>query len=316
MIPKRDKSTDVSSEIAQGKFFKKRLLQAAEEAASRFIGGENLNDAMASIASRENFNQLQIQRLVEEGNTLAFNKAYDQKKKDNDRRVSFELGELSIILEKMGDKAPPEIDNPNWVKGAVGEGEMKKTASEHSTSSIITPNSHVETMRERLTEKQAAEKQAQLSKEARDLSREMESGIFKIAQSIVQSERSFRNGNTVFNTLLAETNFDDFLVDGIIKKAEEITDFMKETRRVHENFVISLEVKPTEKVASVLFGSRSLVKEANDNTLVAPPKLAPIQDVNDYQQLIDLAKEIQRKQQQSLAVEQQLHGGAPHEIKQ
>lgn len=307
MIPKRDKTTDISTEIAQGKFFQKRIKQAAEEVAGRFMSGENLNDAMADIAKRENFNQVQIQRLVEEGNTVAFNKKYNDVKKDSDRRITFELGELSFILDRMGSEAPPAIDNPNLAKGKAGEGEMKKVAS--TQQSIITPNSHVQASREKLLAKQAAEKTAALTKEAATLNRSIESGIFKVAQSIVRSEQMHKNANELFNTVLSETGFDDFLVDGIMKKAQEITNRMKETGRAHSGFVLSLEVKPEEKVASTLFGSRSLVKSASVE-LVKEPKVAPIQDVGDYQQLISLAKEIQRKQEQSLATEKQLHGGA------
>lgn len=305
MIPKREKTTDISTEIAQGKFFQKRIRQAAEEVAGRFISGENLNDAMADVAKRENFNQVQIQRLVEEGNTVAFNKKYNEVKKDSDRRITFELGELPLILERMGSEAPPAIDNPNMAKGKAGDGEMKKVAS---TQAPFTPNSHVQAAREKLLAKQAADKTAALSKEASALNRTIESGIFKMAQSLVRSEQMHKNANEIFNTVLSDIGFDDFLVDGIMKKAQEISNHMKETGRAHSGFVVSLEVKPEEKVASTLFGSRSLTKTANE--LVAEPKVTPIPDVGDYQQLISLAKEIQRKQEQSLVTEKQLHGGA------
>jgi hypothetical protein len=308
LIPKRNKDTDVASDIAQGKFFQKRLRQAAEEAAERFVNGEGINDAMADIAKRENFNQLQIQRLVEEGNTLAFNKKYTERKKDSDRRISFELGELSVILEKMGTEAPPELENPNWVKGKPGDGEMTKSAS---TQPMFSMNSTIDASRQKLHEKQAKERTTLLEKQARDLSREIESGIFKIAQSLVVTEKTYKNANQVFNTMLSETNFDDFLVEGISKKAEEITNHFKNTGRAHSQFMVSLEVKPEEKVASTLLGGKSLLKQANDPTLVEQPKVAPIQDVGDFAKLISLAQDIQRKQQASLAVENELHGGVP-----
>lgn len=308
MIPKRDKDTDISTDIAQGKFFQKRLRQAAEEAASRFINGENLNDAMADISKRENFNQVQIQRLVEEGNTVAFNKKYSETKKESDRRISFELGELKLILNRMGSEAPPEMNNPNWVKGKPGDGELKKEAS---SQPLFNPNSSTAAAREKLMAKRAAARNAELEKTARDANRYVESGIFKVAQSIVVSERAHQNGNEIFNTMLSEVGFDDYMVEGISKKAEEITDHMKNSGRLHKGFVVSLEVKPEEKIASTLLGQHSLSKQA-DTQLVKEPQVKPIQDVADYQQLISLAKEIQKKNAASLAAEKELHGGAPN----
>lgn len=310
MIPKRDKTTDISSEIAQGKMFRKRLLRLAEEVATRFKDGEGLNQVIADTAIRENFNQLQIQRLIEESNTLAFNKLYDDRRKENDRRISFELGELSEVVRLMGDKAPPEVENPNWVSGALGEGEMKKEASFGMGSSMVTPHSHVERSREKMLAKAAARKTEELEKQSREINREIESGIFKLAQTLIHSERRFNNGNQIFNTLIADSGFDDAIVEGITKKAETLIDHMKMTNRIHSGFTFTPSVDPYEKVASTVLGKHSLFKTASEQKLVEEPKIAPIQNVQDYQQLINLAREIQKKQQQSLAVDTQLHGGA------
>lgn len=306
MIPKRDKNTDIASDIAQGKNFQKRLRQAAEEASGRFVSGESLNKAAADIANRENFNQLQIQRLVEEANTLAFNKKYSEVKKQDDRRISFELAELSVILDLMGSAAPAVVDNPNWVKGKPGDGEMVKSASYQS----YTLNSTTDASRDRLRLKQAAEKEDVLRKQAKTLNAEIESGIFKVAQSLLRSEQIHKNSNNIFNTMLSEVSLDDSLIEGISKKASEIADRMKETGRVHSGFSMNLVVSPEEKTASSLFGEYSLLKRASESLTVEPPKVAPIQDIGDYQKLISLAKEIQKKQNSALSAEKELHGGA------
>lgn len=307
MIPKRDKETNIATEVAQGKHLQKRIKQGSEEAAERLMRGDSLNSAIADISKRENFNQLQIQRLVEESNTVAFNKKYDEKKKEKDRRIDFELGELSVVIEKMGTDAPPAVENPNWATGRPGEGEMVKSAS----FQIHSPNADIDASRQRLRDKQASQRLVELEKKAKDISREMESGIFKIAQTLVMSERYHKNANAIYNTMLSDVSFDDYLAEGIAKKASELTDLMKETNRVHSGFVLSLEVQPEEKVASVLLGSNSLLKTAAGTDLVEPPKVAPVQDINDYSKLIALAKDIQNKQQASLDVEREIHGGVP-----
>lgn len=312
MIEKRHKDTDIASEIAQGRYLKKRIIRLADDVANLYLANEgSLNKIIADIAKQEDFNRLQIQRLVEEVNTVVFNKLYRQKQKDNDRRIVFDLAELAGVVEVMGLDAPPEIDNPNYTTGRPGEGEIAKTASTHA--SIHNPNAYVEEMRQALAEKKASEERLELEKLSKELNQEIESGIFKIAQSIVRSESYYRNGNQLYNTLLSEVGFDDALSEGISKKASEITDFLKETRRVPSNFMLSLTVEPQEKVASTLFGERSLLKQANTDTklkVVEQPKVAPIQNVEDFEALINLAQKIQKTQSQALEVDQKLHGGA------
>lgn len=302
VIPNRSKETDISSEIAQGKHFKKRLLNCAEEAASCLIKGESLSEAVARISKRESFNRLQMQRLVEETNTIAFNKKYDMVRSSNDRRVSFDLADLDTSLDLMGESAPPAIENPNWMKGKPGEGEISKMASVH------TPNTQVEAMRERMLAKQASKEQERLVKQSKDLSREIESGLFKIANSLVTSHRHHGNGNVLFNTLLEKVAFDEVMIDGITKKAEEITSYLKEHKKVADRFDLVLSVAPHEKIASTVFGTHSLQKQANE--FKEQPKVAPIQNIKDYEELINMARRIQESQQAAKQVETTLHGGA------
>lgn len=304
MIPKRDKNTDIASEVAQGKNLRRRIVACAEEAAKRFMAGESLNAILAEIAKRESFNRMQIQRLVEEANTVAFNKKYDEVRTVQDRRISFELASLADILPIMGEDAPPEIENPNLVKGKPGNGSMQKAASEQQTYSP-----HTQMLLDKLAARRKKEKEEALYKEAATLSKEIESDIFKVANCLVHSEKYFKNGNQLFNTVLDKVAFEESIIEGIIKKAEYISDKMIETRRIRPDFVLSLSVEPQEKVASALFGKHSLLnKQANE--FVEKPKVQPTTDIQDIQQLFDIAKKIQHSQNQVVKIEKNLHGGA------
>lgn len=305
MIPNRTKDTDIASEVAQGKFLRKRIQQSAELVSSRFMEGEGLNEVIAEVAKRENFNQLQIQRLIEETNTIAFNKRYTALKAMNDRRISFELAELPKVLEHMGTDAPPVVENPNWVSGRGGEGEMTKSAS----FQLHSPNAKVDKMRKELQERKQAEAMKSLEKRASSLDKEIESSIFKIANTLVESEKRFKNSNVIYNSMLSDVTFNDSFSEGIAKKASEIATYLTETNRTSPDFVLSLTVNPTEKVASSVLGGYSLLKQAETEKSFAPPKISPMQDINDYKQLINLAKDLQKKQQESLDVEKQLHAG-------
>lgn len=295
-IPKRTKDTDVASEVAQGRAFRQQVIKLAEEAATRFMQGEPLNDILAAIANRDHLNRLQIQRLVEETNTVAYNKRYDLVRKDKDRRISFELAELSKVIERMGASAPPEIENPNWVTGEPGEGEMTKAAGV-TTQVRHNANANIDAKRQFLMEKKASAAEQQTLAQWEQLQRSIQSGIFKVANSLVMTERTHKKGNALFNTMLDDASLSDDLVEGIRKKASEIAKTLVDTRHAHAGFMVSLEVKATEKVASLLLGEYSFLKTAGDSSKLAPPKMTPTSDISTYQQLVDLAKKLQAEQQ-------------------
>lgn len=308
MIPKREKTTDIASEVAQGALFRKRIVSLADEVSNRFVkNGDNLNDVIAEVAKRESFNQLQVQRLVEEANTIAYNKKYSEIKKERDRRISFELAELSKVLEIMGPDAPEKIDNPNWVSGKSGEGNINKEASTIETSYLYNLNSRIDDSRNRLLEKKASAERKQLEKEFKQLQTQIKSDVFKVANSLVMTERLHKVANETFNTMLSDIQLDDGLIEGIQKKACEISERLVSLGRAVPSFNVSLEVNPTEKVANVLLGEYSLIKQAEESIKAKEPKIAPTADVSQYQQLIELAKSIQQNQEQSLKLEKEIN---------
>lgn len=298
MIPKRDKNTDIASEIAQGKLFRSRLTKLVDEVTDQFVkDNSNLNDLIAAVAEREGFSRIQIQRLVEETNTIAYNKRYNQIKKAQDRRFTFELAELDKVLEIMGPNAPEAVDNPNWVKGKAGDGNIEKKASlDIETAPIHNPNAKISEKKERLMQKQAAAEEKRIQKELKRLHSDIEKDIFKVANSLVMTEKLYKQANQVFNTAISDVDVSDDVVGEIQKKAGEISQYLGKTGRALPDFVVSLEVNPTEKVASVFLGEYSLVKEAEQTIKVEVPKVAPTSDISDYEQLVRAIRNIQEKQ--------------------
>lgn len=298
MIPIRDKKTDIAAEVAQGKSLQKKILALSNEAATQSISsGDDLNMVIASIAKREGFNRLQIQRLVEESNTVAYNKRYDKLRSSHDRRITFPIASLEGVVKKMGFSAPPEIKNPNLATGGAGEGEMAKAASvQIETSPIHTPHSKVRERHEKQLEKTAA---LQKQKDERNLTRlekERNSTLFKIANSLVMSERQHKNGNELFNTMLSDVSLSDQNKNEIVKKASTIAEHMVKTKRSHPGFMVTLSQNSTDKVANHVLGEYSLVKQAEDSLKVKEVKVQPTVDIADYSQLIDLARKLESQQ--------------------
>lgn len=304
VIPKRTKDTNIANEVAQGKLLRQKIIKLADEASDRFMAGGNLNDILAEIANRENFNRLQIQRLVEESNTVAYNKQYDTLRKDNDRRITFELAELNKIVAAMGASAPPEVENPNLVRGEEGEGKLNKTASVE-IKPLFNANANIDSRRSQLMEKKAAAEGQTKMAHWEKLQRSIRSNIFKIANSLVATEKLTKKANVVFNTLLDDITFDHDTIEGIQKKASEIAINLVDTRRANTKFAIDLQVNGTEKIASLVLGEHSFLKTAADLTTLTIPKVSPTVDVSSYQQLVALGKQLVAEQNEAQQLQNQ-----------
>lgn len=301
MIPVRNKKTDISSEVAKGRKLQEKIKACAEEAAKKSINNSlDLDVVIAEISKREKFNRLQIQRLVEEGNTVTYNKRYDKLRSSNDRRITFPLASLDGVVEKMGSDAPPEIHNPNFSTGGQGGGEMNKAASEVEPTYIHNPNARLQERYDKFMSKVASTKQRQEERETKQQLKEEKSTIFKIANSLVWCERQYKNSNEVFNTLLSDVSLSPTHVDEIIKTASVIGEQMVKTKRSHAGFLVSLKENPEEKIASHLLGEFSLLKEAEQQEKTKEVKVQPTVDVADFDQLVTLARKLEKQQIQSL----------------
>lgn len=299
MIPRRTKDTDISTEVARGKHFKKLLLRVALDAGRAYANdtsGKTLNEYLADIARKEGFNRIQIQRLVEEGNTQAYLAKYEKLREANIRDVEFPLASLDGILRELGADAPPEINNPNIVTGLKGSGEMKKEAS---TAIRTAFNDGVAKSREKLAARKARdaeiEKQAALTR----LNREKGNEMFRIAHSLVRTEMMHKNANEVFNTMLGEVALTQETVDGIIKKASSISELLHKKGNLAKSRMVDLKVNEQEKVASHLLGSLSLI----DTARTSHAKTIPFSGYQEMQSFNDFLKVARTLEQHDRDVE-------------
>lgn len=302
MIPIRDKKTDITSEVSRGEFLQKRVKTLSEEAANRSIDtGTELNVIIADIAKREGFNRLQIQRMVEESNTIAYNKRYDKLRNSHDRRITFPIASLDGVVKEMGFSAPPAIVNPNLPVGGEGEGEINKAASyQIERSPIHSPHSNLDKRRQKYLEKVAAQKQKEETRQYERMKKEYDRNLFKVAHSLAMTERKYGNANEVFNTLASDVSLSKENIDGIIKKASEVAEHMVKTNRSRPGFMVTLCHNPEEKVANQLLGEYSLLKQADteDSPKVKEIKIQTTGDVADFNELVALAKALQNQQNQ------------------
>ena len=298
MIPKRTKDTDISTEVLRGRAFRDRLFKLADEVARRHASGnESLPTVMAEIAARERFNQTQIQRLVEEGNTRAYLARYEKVRNLDDRRFAFIPAELDTIIIEMGDKAPPKLDNPNWIVPTIQGGSMQKSASTHETEQNVfgklhRPFDNNDEYRQKLAAKEESERLMKKEAAYKKASREVNSLMHKVASACVQTQRFHKSGGVLFNTVIDQAGIDSDLAEGIAKKASAIQEELKQRGAMYASNMVDFKMEATEKVASHMLGSLSLMAKQASTELVQTPQVASSVHATDYNDLIALAHEL------------------------
>lgn len=283
----------------RGRIFRDRLFKLADEVARRHASGrESLPTVIADIAKREGFDQIKIQRLVEEGNTRAYLARYEQVRNLDDRRFSFIPAELETVLLEMGDAAPPKIDNPNWVVYNTQGGTMQKTASTHQSQPSLHAKLHRpfddnEALAQKLASQQSEADRMEKTAKYKVAQRESEALMHKVASACVQTQRMNKTGGQLFNTIVDQAGLDMDVAEGISKRANAIQEELKRRGAIYPSHMVDFKVEATEKVASLMLGNLSLMSKQAATELVEKPKVAPSAHASDYDQLLALAKNLQ-----------------------
>lgn len=305
LIPKRTKDTDISNDILQGKHFKKKLLALGLEVGRAYANdtsGKTLSEYIADVAKKEGFNRIQIQRLVEEGNTQAYLAKYAKMRDLKQRDVEFPLASQAEVVRLLGADAPPEVENPNIVQGLKGSGEMKKEASTQEAV-YQSFNDGVSKSREKMAARRAREREQEKTASLGRLNRERESQMFKIAHSLVRTEQFHKNANEVFNTMLASHALSEESVDGILKKASSISELLHKKGHLHKNRMVDLKVNEQEKVASHLLGSLSLI-DTQQASHVKDIPFSGYQNIESFNDLLKVASTLERYDQDVVRINQ------------
>lgn len=291
MIPLRAKDTDISSDVQAGKEFEKLLLSTAEAIVEQ-VGMEynGLSEAVAERAKDLNFTRLQIQRLLEEVNTLSFNHRYKKMMHSRDRRVEFALADLGAILSHMGDAAPPELENPNFPGGFIrpsandGYQPLSKVASEESPFANLTMEKLASFSRHDITNHERHE----LEKKAKRLNMAYLDGITKIANAIVWSDFYKGTGSDVYDVFLDSAGNLDKIASDLDKTVSDVTNLLIRQDYLQNDFSVNLERNGFHKKANNLFGSSSLLGGAATEKV----NLHPVDDVTNHDDLLKVAKTV------------------------
>lgn len=212
--------------------FKSSLDRYANGVSADYIKhGSDMNQAISKIASRDNLNKDQIQRIVEEANNRVYLAKYALLKNSNDRDVLFDKADLEKI-SSMDDE-----DSMNKIASSIDEPRTSYNSTRNITGSI-TPTVPA-TLEKMIAEKLASDLSTTSSSLA-DAHIAFDSHIYKVAEMLIRYDRAGIDTDTAFEEI-CRTNGLNVPVQEIIKRAaSELIDMEKSANSINDNYELNL----------------------------------------------------------------------------
>ena len=267
---KRDLSTD----------FARNLVKYRDSVVSDYLKYKiDLNTAISKIAKKENLNDDQIHRIVEEVNNQVYLAEYSRLKGSTEREVNFNLASINKVKELCGGKSEKTEKEASSLEGS----EMEKVASEENkyqmnifngpqfTYGSLAPNMKL-SKEDFILNKIASkfkEKEEAMEKIAKNIN--LKGNI--LADTLVKLDRNGADSNAIFSKIARTLGLEDAEIDMVKEACVKRVEIMKENRMIPSNYEYNFELS-TEKTASEIFtlGKFSLNKTAGYEKV--PPTLA------------------------------------------
>lgn len=236
--------------------FVRELPGMIQKCASDYINnGIELNDSIYKIAKENNYNEHQVQRLVEESNNQVYMAKYASLKGNKDRDVVFDLADARIVnarlkgeenIEKTASAKPDNKDrlfklyymNKYASYGPDKKSSMAKIAAKKSIDALNT-----------------------LRDDVSKIASEIAEDFTAISQTLILQENFNKNAQEVFNEICKRASWDDTCMNLCKDSVENSLSLMKEYGNVNKSLDVSL--CKYEKTASFDMGEYSLNKEAS-----------------------------------------------------
>lgn len=280
-----DGSYDLQNKRDLSGDFSKKLLDYRNVVVSEFLKYNiDLSKAISGIAKRENLNDDQIQRIVEEVNNQVYLVKYDQLKGKPDREVEFDLASKDKVKKLMKGE---DVTNNSEPTEAVKKEEvssktafekdkmenMEKVASSESYDlfngslshsygdlSIATRKTRDEFMMTKIANN-IKDREDELNKIAKCL----KNTVNELGDTFVNLERLGSDTNEVLSAIIKSAELNDKEIDLIKEATADRINVLVERRYLPEDFTVNLNNVNLEKKASEKFtlGKYSLNKTAS-----------------------------------------------------
>lgn len=271
---KRDMSTD----------FAKKLVTYRDVIVSDYLKyGIDLNLAIAKIAKKNQLNDDQIQRIIEEVNNQVYLIEYDKMKDSNEREVEFDIASLGKVKDKCNDSVPDtKIKDTENSKDNDSTDKIEKKAStdcidsSNAFNGVLTnkfgdlSSGFRKSKEEFLIDKIASrvrKEEDMLDKIAKDI----KVNCYELGDAIVKLDRHGCDCNEILSGISKSANFTNEQLDMIKIAYETRISTLKSERKLPEDYKLDLKLN-LEKTASEKYslGRYSFMKEASDSNKEMP----------------------------------------------
>lgn len=303
MLNKRDMSSDFSQRLQS---YRKAVVD------SYFKYNIDLNKSIAKISEKENLNDDQIQRIVEEVNNQVYLIKYNQLTSSPEREVDFDLASLRKIKEiiKNGDTKKPVTSGPaNKTAGEENGGSIEKKASWENQDgddklNFLNCSTHefANLAADKTRSKMSiiAEKVAngikELDKSIIEKTAEAAGHAYTIAEALIKYDRHGINPQEVFEEMCKKANFQKsnqaLVKNAVIQKIAQL----KEYNAIPKDYNLELSLCDTKETYNEFsLGRYSLIKQAEVTTQsnqvmpVVVTEQGVVKNVND---LVSIAEKI------------------------
>ena len=264
----------------------------------------DLNKSIANLAKSKNFNDDQIQRVIEEVNNQVYLIEYSKLKEQPERNVTFDIAMLPKIKSIMdGSYKEPENNNGSSLQKTASEcGSFEKIASDETQGDMRnlfnSYNVHSCSLRFETGEdeskiylqkiaKNIVEEDARLEK----MAKEMDNGLNSLGMAMIKYTQLGLDANSIFNQIGKEAGLSDRDMELVKIATETRLENLKQTTPMPEGFKVDLNI---EKVANEDFslGKFSMVKTASASNRYVPTIIVDKVSIKGMNELVKLASDV------------------------
>lgn len=301
-----DGSFDMQNKRDLSSGFARELTSYRDKVVNDYVKHKiDLNKSIANLAKLKNFNDDQIQRVIEEVNNQVYLIEYSKLKEQPERNVNFDIAMLPKIKGIMDGSYKGSENNNNGVnlqKTASECGSFEKIASDESQGDLRnlfnSYNVHSCSLR---FETREDESKIHLQKIARSIvseydriekiAKEMDNGLNSLGMAMIKYTQLGLNTNQIFNQMGKEASLSNNDMELIKIATESRLENLKETTPIPQEFKVELNIEK-EAEEDFSLGKFSMVKTASASNRCVPSIIVDKIAIRGIDELVKLASDV------------------------
>lgn len=264
----------------------------------------DLNKSIAKIAKKDNLNDDQIQRIVEEVNNQVYLILYNRMHNSSDRNVEFDLASAKKIKDEISGKTSPAVEEETKAANFNYGRTMEKTASWGNAGDKPNMFNHVSydftgigpdarRSKENIELEKTAYELQKVNTDIQKYTEKAASSAYIVADALIQYSRHGLDAQNIYEEICktAQCNIvDQKMIQGAVQ--QKIAQ-LQECRKLPKEYSVKLNMVNTQKEASEFsLQQYSFMKEAAFSTASNQNVPIVVTDETTIRSLNDLVKQI------------------------